>query len=198
MFLAQSMLGNAFLPFMLWPLGDHFVGFQAGEAVTIGFLPWQLLTYGFLHAGVPHLFFNMLALLIFGAPLEATWGGRRFILYYFTCVIGAGLVQLIVTSWSVRNGGPPYPTIGASGGVFGLLLAYGMLFPHRRLMMRYPPISMKAWVFVLGYGVLELVLGVTGTQEGVAHFAHLGGIGFGFLLIQYWRGHWPFRPRRRW
>ena len=198
LFLAQSALLEAFLPFMLWPLGEHFLGFQDGEAVTIGFLPWQVLTYGFLHGGLAHLFFNMLALLMFGGPLEATWGSRRFAIYYFSCVIGAGLVQLVVASWSVRNGAPPYPTIGASGGVFGLLLAYGMQFPHQRLMLLFPPIPMKAWVFVLGYGVLELVLGVTGTQAGVAHFAHLGGMAFGFLLIQYWRGRWPFRPKRRW
>ena len=198
LFLAQSALGDAFLPFMLWPMGEHLLGFQAGQAVTIGFLPWQVVSYGFLHGSLPHLLFNMLALMMFGAPIEQTWGSRRFAIYYFTCVIGAGLVQLIVGTWSVSNGGPPYPTIGASGGVFGLLLAYGMMFPNHRVMLLIPPIPMKASTLVIGYGVLELVLGITGTQAGVAHFAHLGGMAFGFLLIQYWRGRWPFKPGRRW
>jgi len=199
LFLLQAALGDTvFLSFMLWPLGEHLLGYQAGEAVTTGFLPWQLLTYGFLHGSVAHLFFNMLALMMFGAPLETTWGSQRFAIYYFTCLAGAGLVQLAVASYAVHAGGTPYPTIGASGGVFGLLLAYGMLFPNQRVMLLFPPIPMKAWVLVLGYGVLELVLGVTGAQVGVAHFAHLGGMAFGFFVIQYWRGRWPFRTKRRW
>lgn len=198
-FVAQMLLGDVpFFAFMLWPWGEHLLGFDAGAPVTMGFLPWQLLTYGFLHGGVAHLFFNMLALVMFGAVLEQTWGSRRFAIYYFTCVLGAGLVQLVVATYSVQQGGPAYPTIGASGGVFGLLLAYGVLFPNHRLMLLFPPIPMKAWVFVLGYGLLELFLGVTGTQAGVAHFAHLGGMAFGFFLLQYWRGRWPFRSKRRW
>lgn len=196
-FLAQSLLGEGpFLALMLWPWGETLLGFDGASPVTIGFRPWQLLSYGFLHGGLAHLFFNMLALVMFGAVLEQTWGSRRFATYYFSCVVGAALVQLVVATWSVRNGSPPYPTIGASGGVFGLLLAYGMLFPHHRLMLLFPPIPMKAWVFVLGYGLLELFLGVTGTQAGVAHFAHLGGMAFGFFLLQYWRGRWPFASRR--
>lgn len=198
LFLLQQMLGNEFfLSFMLWPLGEHPIGFDAGEAGTVGFLPWQVLTYGFLHGSVAHLFFNMLALLMFGAPLEGTWGSRRFAIYYFTCLAGAAVVQLVVASYALQSGGDAYPTIGASGGVFGLLLAYGMLFPNHRVMLLIPPIPMKAWVLVLVYGALELVLGVTGTQPGVAHFAHLGGMGFGFFMIQYWRGRWPFRSPRR-
>jgi membrane associated rhomboid family serine protease len=198
-FLAQALLGDrAFAAFMLWPWGEHFLGYEGSTPVTMGFLPWQLLTYGFLHGGIAHIFFNMFAVVMFGSVLEQTWGSRRFAIYYFTCVLGAGLVQLVVASWSVQNGGLAYPTIGASGGVFGLLLAYGMLFPHHRLMLIFPPIPMKAWVFVLGYGLIELYLGVTGTQAGVAHFAHLGGMAFGFFLLQYWRGRWPFRPKRRW
>ena len=197
-FALQSLLGElAFLPFMLWPIGDFHAGFVQGAPLSVGFLPWQVLTYGFLHGSVQHLFFNMLALYMFGAPLEATWGSRRYALYYFACLAGAGLVQLVVASWAVRSGAGPYPTVGASGGVFGLLLAYGMLFPHHRLMLLFPPIPMKAWVFVIGYGVLELLLGITGAQPGVAHFAHLGGMAFGFVIIQFWRGRWPFRPRRR-
>lgn len=197
LYLAQQLLGDmAFLAFMLWPFGEHPV-YDAVGSTTIGFLPWQLVTYGFLHGSTPHLLFNMLALAMFGAPLESTWGSRRFAIYYFTCVAGAGLVQLGVATWTLGQGQGAYPTLGASGGVFGLLLAYGMLFPHQRVMLLFPPIPMKAWMLVVGYGVLELLLGITGSQPGVAHFAHLGGMAFGFLMIQYWRGRWPFGPKRR-
>jgi membrane associated rhomboid family serine protease len=112
-------------------------------------------------------------------------------------VVGAGLVQLLVATLAANGGIGAYPTVGASGGVFGLLLAYGMLFPNHRLMLLFPPIPMRARTFVICYGLLELFLGVTGTAPGVAHFAHLGGMAFGFLLIQYWRGRWPFRRPRR-
>jgi membrane associated rhomboid family serine protease len=164
-------------------------------------MPWQLLSYGFLHdpGNFAHLIFNMLALLMFGAPLEYVWGNRRFLTYYLTCVAGAGLCQLLVGSWAVMQGGSAYPTIGASGGVFGLLLAYGMLFPNQRVMLLIPPIPMKARTLVFVYGAIELLLGFSGLQPGVAHFAHLGGMLFGYLLIRHWRGQPPFGrkgPRR--
>ena len=198
LFLLQSLLGPAtFEPFALWPPTGLFDPFSPGR----NFQPWQLLTYGFLHGGLGHLLFNMLALYMFGAPLELTWGPRRFLAYYLICVVGAGLCQLAVGWWSVSSGGPVYATVGASGGVFGLLLAYGMLFPNQRVMLLFPPIPMKARTFVILFGVAELVLGFTGWQPGVAHFAHLGGMLFGYLLIRYWRGNPPFgrggkrRPR---
>ena len=198
-FVLQLLLGNqTFAPFMLWPLADgSFDPYSSVQA----FMPWQLASYGFLHGGFAHLAFNMLALVMFGAPLEYTWGNRRFATYYFTCVIGAGVCQLVVASWAVSQGSGAYPTIGASGGVFGLLLAYGMLFPNQRVMLLIPPIPMKARTLVIVYGAIELLLGVTGTQPTVAHFAHLGGMLFGWLLIRYWRGQPPFgknkppRPR---
>ncbi len=198
-FLLQLALGDAtFAPFMLWPLGN---GVDYSLAQGQAFMPWQLVTYAFLHDphNFTHLLFNMLALLMFGAPLEYTWGNRRFATYYFVCVVGAGLCQLGVTSWLVAQGNAVGATIGASGGVFGLLLAYGMLFPNQRVMLLIPPIPMKARTLVLVYGAIELFLGVTGTQAGVAHFAHLGGMLFGWLLIRYWRGQPPFGksgPRR--
>ena len=198
MFGAQMLLGESwFLDLMLWPLGEYTLRMPDFALTQVGFLPWQILTYGFLHGGMSHLFFNMFALWMFGAPLEATWGSNRFLRYYLVCVLGAGAVQLLVATLAVQNGAQPYPTIGASGGVFGLLLAYGMLFPNQRLMLIFPPIPMKARTFVICYGLLELYLGVTGTRSGVAHFAHLGGMAFGFLMIQYWRGRWPFRQRSR-
>src|SRR5690606_7650539 len=106
-----------------------------------------------------------------------------------------GLIQLIVATMAVESGQRPYPTVGASGAVFGLLLAFGMMFPNRQVMLLIPPIPMKARTLVIAYGALELFLGVTNTQSGVAHFAHLGGMAFGFALIQYWRGRWPFNRR---
>jgi membrane associated rhomboid family serine protease len=129
---------------------------------------------------------------MFGAPLEQTWGEKRFLLYYLVCVAGAGVCQLLVGTL-LEN---PATVLGASGGVFGLLLAYGMLFPNQRVMLLFPPIPMKARTFVILFGVGELVLGMTGWQPGVAHFAHLGGMLFGWLLIRYWRGQSPFNKRR--
>lgn len=197
-FVLQMMLGDLrFLDLMLWPMGEYGAQVSAVSSVRVGFLPWQVLTYGFLHGGLTHLFFNMFALWMFGPALEGTWGSKRFLQYYLVCVVGAGLVQLVVATMAVNGGSPPYPTVGASGGIFGVLLAFGMLFPNHRLMLLFPPIPMRARTFVICYGLLELVMGVTRTQSGVAHFAHLGGMAFGFLLIQYWRGRWPFLRRRR-
>jgi membrane associated rhomboid family serine protease len=205
-FLLQQLLGDAtFVPFMLWPLGngglDAFTA--AGNVFNAQtFMPWQLLTYAFLHANLMHVGFNMLALVMFGSPLEYTWGNRRYLAYYLVCVVGAGLCQLLVAGW-LSGRGYAYPTIGASGGVFGLLFAYGLLFPNQRVMLLIPPIPMKARTLVIVYGALELLLGASGLQPGVAHFAHLGGMLFGWLLIRYWRGQPPFgrggprRPRPR-
>ena len=163
--------------FALWPLGE-------------GFLPWQVVSYAFLHGSFGHLFFNMLGLWMFGGELERVWGPKRFLQYYMASVLAAGLTQATVTMNSL-----PYPTIGASGGIFGLLLAYAMMFPNRTVVLLIPPVPMKAKWFVLLYGVLELFLGVTGTAGGIAHFAHLGGMLGGYLMIRYWRGQPPFGRR---
>jgi membrane associated rhomboid family serine protease len=136
----------------------------------------------------------MLGLYMFGSEVERLFGSRFFLLYYFGCVVTAALTHLAVTGWM---GAPPYPTVGASGGVYGLLLAFGMYFPQQRIMLLFPPIAMPAWVAVTGYAALELFLGVTGTQQGVAHFAHLGGMLGAFLMIQWRRGKPPFPRRRR-
>ncbi len=190
----QFVLGNATLSaLMLWPIGEGVYAPGAAEATS--FMPWQVLTYGFLHGGLMHLAFNMLALVMFGAPLEYTWGEKRFLTYYVVCVVGAALCQLLVGWWAVSQGTPAYPTIGASGGVFGLLLAYGMLFPNQRVMLLFPPVPMKARTLVIVYGLFELMVGVTGLQPGVAHFAHLGGMLFGWLLIRHWRSGGRPRPR---
>lgn len=177
--------------FALWPLGSPgLVMTSQGMMRVPGFEVWQLISYAFLHGGFLHLFFNMFGLWMFGVPLEQLWGSQRFLRYYFVCVFGAGLVQLLVVSMMTRGG--LYPTIGASGGVLGILLAFAMMYPNRMIMLLFPPIPMKAKWFVILFAAFTLWAGVTGTQAGVAHFAHLGGMLFGFLLIQYWRGRWPF------
>ena len=170
-FFIKELLGEGLLQdFMLWPLGSNFAF-------------WQVLTYGFLHARLTHLLFNMLGLYMFGSDIERVWGEKRFLVYYLSCVITAAIAQLVVT-WMM---GSAHPTVGASGGVFGLLLAFGMMFPRRTVVLLIPPIPMPAWLFVTLYGLIELYLGITGTASGVAHFAHLGGMVGGYLLISYWR-----------
>jgi membrane associated rhomboid family serine protease len=171
----------------LWPLGS-------------GFMPWQLVSYSFLHGSLMHLFFNMLGLWMFGAELERLWGPKRFLQFYFASVLTAGLTQLLFAALS----GAQYPTVGASGGLFGLLLAFGMMFPNRIIMPLFPPIPMKARTFVMVFGGLELLLGsglidaLFGFSGGnIAHFAHLGGMVGGFLMIRYWRRQPPFGSRRR-
>ena len=138
-----------------------------------------------MHGGPAHLFFNMFALFMFGSEIERLFGSRRYLAYYLACVVGAALMHLIVVSAANL---PPYPVVGASGGVFGLLLAFGMAWPHRKLILLFPPIPMPAWLFVTLYGLLELYLGITSTASGIAHFAHLGGMATGFVMIRYWQG----------
>lgn len=191
-YLAQYATGNVVdnwlvTTFALWPRSEAA---EYGLPGVGNFQLWQVVTYAFLHGGTTHLLFNMLALFMFGGEIERLWGKRRYLAYYLACVIGAAIAQVVVTS---VHAGPPYPTLGASGGVFGLLLAFGVAFPRRIIMLIFPPIPMPAWLFVTLYGVIELVLGVTGTQAGVAHFAHLGGMLAGFLMIQYWRGRRALR-----
>ena len=179
---AQILLGDGFVSaFALWPLGSASV---LGPESGAGFNLWQLVTYAFLHGNTLHLFFNMFALYMFGGEIERVFEPRRYLQYYFVTVIVAAITQLVVSGVGSAT---PYPTVGASGGVFGLLLAFGMLFPRRMIMLIFPPIPMPAWLFVTVYGVLELYLGVTGTSQGVAHFAHLGGMLGGFLMLRRWR-----------
>ncbi|MGZ3771099.1 MAG: rhomboid family intramembrane serine protease [Bdellovibrio sp.] len=170
-FLLAPFLGSDLISvFALWPLGPQFH-------------LWQIISYAFLHGNFMHILFNMFALYMFGGEMESVWGKRRYLTYYFVCVVSAGLTQLAVSSLS----GIYYPTIGASGAVFGLLLAFAIYFPERQIMLLFPPIPLPAKIFVILYAALELVLGVTGTQEGVAHFAHLGGLAGGYLLLRFWK-----------
>ena len=147
---------------------------------------WQIVTYAFLHstAQLSHLLFNMLGLWMFGAEIERYVGPRRLLALYFASVITAALSQLFIP---LLFGAPPSPTIGASGGVFGLLLAYAVMFPKRKVIPLIPPIPMPAWLFATIYAGIELFLGVTGTLAGVAHFAHLGGMVGSALVLAQWR-----------
>jgi membrane associated rhomboid family serine protease len=179
-FCVQLLTGDLLVgPFALWPTASP----QYPNAPS--FEIWQLLTYGFLHGSLTHLFFNMFALYMFGSEVERLLGPARFLEYYLVCVVGAAVAQLVVMG---NMNLPPLPTVGASGGVFGLLLAFGMAYPQRRILLIFPPIPMPAWLFVTLYGALELYLGVTGSGLGVAHFAHLGGMAAGYALLAYWRG----------
>ena len=178
-FILQRLSGGALDElFALWPMQPI-----DGEA---HFHVWQIITYSFLHStdNIAHLLFNMLGLWMFGAEVERYVGPRRLLACYFASVVTAALSQLFIPT---LFDAPPAPTIGASGGVFGLLLAYAFLFPKRKVIPLIPPIPMPAWLFATLYAGVELFLGVTGTLSGVAHFAHLGGMVGSALVIMQWR-----------
>ena len=159
------------------------------------FKPYQFITYMFMHGGFAHIFFNMFSLYMFGSVLENLWGPKKFFLYYMVTGLGAGLFHELVSYCQVVMTANPHtayvvamtPTVGASGAIYGLLLAYGMLFPNNVISFVFPPISLKAKWMVLIFGLLELTLGLTGAQGNVAHFAHLGGRLFGLVLILLWK-----------
>ncbi|MDX1556484.1 MAG: rhomboid family intramembrane serine protease [Xanthomonadales bacterium] len=174
---AGLLIGN----FALWPLESGL------------FMPWQVFSYAFLHANLLHLAVNMFGLWMFGSDLERVWGSRRFAVFLIVSVLAAAAAQLIVTASVGSNA----PTVGASGGLFGLLVGFAMVFPQRTITPLIPPVPMPAWLFVTLYGLIELTLGVTGTATGVAHFAHLGGLFGGWCVIRYWRGQTPFGRKRR-
>jgi len=198
-FMAGVALPNQTVEALMNTLGLHF-----WRSSAFGF--WQPLTCMFLHNGFMHLFMNMFALWMFGRTLEYNLGSRRFLFYYLICGIGASLIQTGVNeigytfaiSEITRNGITAALTmkvasimgsltIGASGAVFGVLLAFGMIYPNVMLMLIFPPIPIKAKWFVLGYGVIELLLGISGAASNIAHFAHVGGMIFGFFLLSYWK-----------
>lgn len=181
MFCVQLLLGRWVEGlFALWPIGSGL------------FMPWQLLTYAFLHGSFTHLLFNMLGLWMFGAEIEQIWGRKRYLQYLAASALAGAVCQLIVTALLGSFGA----TLGASGALYGLLLAFGMMFPERTIVPLIPPIPMKAKVFVAVFGGLELLFGLMG-PSGVAHFAHLGGMLGGWLMFRFWRGQAPFPPRKR-
>ena len=171
-------------------LGMHYF-----EAPNFSF--WQLITYAFLHddSSISHLFFNMFALFMFGGQIERLWGSRRFLIFYGVCALTAAITQQIVWYFGLHemallSGGyatEQYVTVGASGAIFGLLLAFGMLFPNAAIFIFFIPIPIKAKYFVVFYGLIELLLGIKGMASGVAHFAHVGGMIGGLILVLLWR-----------
>lgn len=165
---------------------------------------WQPLTHMFMHGGFWHIFFNMYTLFIFGSVLERVWGTKKFLIYYFVTGLGAAAVHtgvewIQMTHWMSQAAEGSIaaqasihalkmtPTVGASGAIYGLLMGYAMLYPDAIMSLIFPPISMKAKWFVLIFAAIELFTGVTGTGGGIAHFAHLGGLIFGFILLMYWK-----------
>ena len=181
--------------------GLHF--FMASD-----FAPYQLVTYMFMHGGFSHLFFNMFALYMFGGLLERVWGSNRFLLFYMVCGVGAGLLQEAVQYVEYVQSGMAtfqyvntrfgiipmgeylnriFTTVGASGAIYGILLGFAMSFPNERMFVFPLPFPIKAKFFVIGYAVIELWSGVSNSNDGIAHFAHLGGMLFGLVLILYWR-----------
>lgn len=157
------------------------------------FKPYQLISYIFMHGGFMHILFNMYSLYIFGSVLESVWGGKKFFIYYMVTGIGAALFHLFITYLRIESGVlDPYlasiiPMVGASGAIYGLLLAYGVLFPNNVLTLFFPPVSLKAKYMVFVFGGLEFLLGLGGSGDGVAHFAHLGGMLFGFVILMIWK-----------
>ena len=168
------------------------------------FHPWQFITHMFMHGGFWHIFFNMYPLWIFGSLLERAWGWQKFLLFYFVTGLGAAFlhtgVQYIeaqvymsqiaegsATAQAALHQMKLIPTVGASGAIYGVLIGFAMLYPDARLTLIFPPVTLKAKWFVIIFAVIELVTGVTGLGGGIAHFAHLGGMLFGWLLILYWK-----------
>ena len=184
-FALQGLVGDSIIAtFALWPVGRFQVPEFQGE---VGFHAWQLVTSAFLHANLAHLFLNMFALFTFGRDVERVLGAKRYASLYAAAVLSAALVLVVVVSSTVTATGAPNPTVGASGGVFGVLLAFGLLFPRRMVLLLFPPIPMPAWLLVLSYALLELANGVFGTTDGIAHFAHLGGMLGAYLVLRRFR-----------
>ena len=172
-FLGTELIGD--------PMYQWFALFPIGSPL---FRWWQFVTHMFMHGNFAHIFFNMWSLIVFGPLLERLWGSKKFLIFYFVCGLGAALChELVLMTQPLSN----IPTVGASGAIYGLLLGFGMLYPNYVLTLVFPPVSLKAKWFVIIFAAIELVTGVLGTRDGVAHFAHLGGMLFGLILILIWK-----------
>ena len=190
-----QMSGQVFLieHFALWPPGPRPLQYAADGVWRLpDFQIWQPLTYAFLHGSPMHLLLNMFGLWMFGRAIEQALGTLRFAIFYTVCVLGAAAAQILVAQYTHDI----VPTIGASGGVLGLLPAFAILFPQARIQLIIPPVNLRAPVFVLLYGVVELLLGATNTLPSIAHFAHLGGMLCGGLLLWFWLAQARAKQRR--
>ena len=172
-FIGTELIGDPMYQwFALFPIGSPF------------FRWWQFVTHMFMHGNFMHIFFNMWSLIVFGPMLERLWGSKKFLIFYFVCGLGAALChELVLLTQPLSN----IPTVGASGAIYGVLMAFAMLYPEARMTLLFPPVTLNAKWMVAIFVVLELTTGIAGTRLGIAHFAHLGGMLFGFLLILYWR-----------
>lgn len=196
MIVKNLLIINVIMMIVTWLSGDFMYKYFSLFYVSSPFFkPYQFITYMFMHGGLWHIFFNMWSLVIFGSLLENIWGSKKFFIYYMVCGIGAAIINQLVMylqitiNPAVAHSLMMTPTVGASGAVYGLLLAYGMLFPNNVLSLVFPPIALKAKWFVLIFGAIELVSGLFSGVSGsnVAHFAHLGGMLFGLILILIWK-----------
>jgi membrane associated rhomboid family serine protease len=172
----------------LWPAGAAEAAAALGQAVP-AFYPWQLITTAFLHGSVLHIAFNMFGLFSIGPPVEEALGTRRFLAFYLVSVLGASLLQLAIVSYPFWTGtiGPVFPTVGASGGLLGVVAAFGILYPKATLFIFPIPFPIQARWLVPGAALVSLYLGVTGRADGIAHFAHLGGMVAGAIFVLIWR-----------
>ncbi len=181
---------------VLFFIGTHFLGFKDFFLRNFAlfhysspfFQPWQIITHMFMHGSFMHIFFNMFGVWMFGSRLEQIWGAKRYINFYLITGVGAALLHTAVQTYEISQGLQlaHIPTVGASGALFGILVAFAMYWPNTELYLMFIPIPIKAKYFVLGYAAFELFSGIGGIQPGIAHFAHLGGALFGFLLVRYW------------
>lgn len=177
MFIAQNVLGQSGAQF----IGRYFVLYPIDSPY---FYPWQLLTYALLHGNLMHLFFNAFAIWMFGSQIEHFWGEKKYGIYVVACIIGAGLANALLSDIGA---------IGISGAVYGLLVAFGMMWPNHTIQLILPPIPMKAKYFVIIFAGIALISSFNPSNDGIAHIAHLGGALTGFLLIQFWRRKPPFK-----
>jgi len=188
-FVLQLLLPRVFFaPLRLWPVADDADPWSP----MMSFMPWQLLTYGFLHQDLVHIVLNLISLAMFGAELEWTWGRRRFIVFYVACLVFAGFFHALINTFVLAQTGAINNVEGASGAIFGLLVAYGMLFPDRRISLLLLPVMLKAKTLVIIFMVMQAVLALSGLGTGESHFGHLAGGLAGWLLVMYWR-----RPDRK-
>lgn len=174
----KYLLLSLLLVFILQNFVDLY-GFVLQDVGSGFFNPVQLISYAFLHGNFSHLFFNALAIWLFGSHIEEYWGQKRYLIFVFVCIVGAGLTHILFSNSNV---------IGISGLVFGVLLAYGMMWPNRVIMLLLPPMPVKVKYLVMVYGAMLLLNIITSRNDGIAHFAHLGGALSAYLLIQFWRG----------
>ncbi len=198
----KNLLAINILMFIATLINENFMvaNFAMFYPASPFFKPWQILTHMFMHGGFWHIFFNMYSLLMFGSILERSLGPKKFLIFYFVTGLGAVALHTGVEWMQARvfiaNGAVNAyqallmtPTLGASGAIYGVLIGFAMLYPQAQLMLIFPPIPVKAKWLVVIFAVIELFSGINGIQDGVAHFAHLGGMLFGWLLIRWWRKH---------